>query len=68
MHHLSLNTKVLIRNHTRSMLVERITQHHNTGCRSVGGDTICDGFMHRPWPRAPHFWDLVQFPPMVNHY
>ena len=30
MHHLSLTTKALIRNHTKSTLVERITQHYIT--------------------------------------
>jgi len=30
MRHLSLITKALLRNHTKSMLVEHITQHHNS--------------------------------------
>jgi len=34
----------------------------------LSGTVVCDGFTHRPWPRAPRFWGSAQLLPMTTHY
>jgi len=34
----------------------------------LSGTVVSDRFMHRPWPRVPHFCGPAQLLPMTTHY